>query len=820
MKNYVSLLILSILSLAGCTLSSQVNLPQDDQSPFVLALADPADGSTNGSILTIKGSVYHAQELSAGYVLYTLSTGGITNRLELGKGGQTLVSLYGQLSLTPGSSYYVWLSAQNIHGRQIQSTPSRIYISAQATNHVDTVPPVLGISAPTNLQRVGSSLTVNGTVTDTDSGVQSVFVSLNDGPYVSATLNGINWSRNLSLIQGGNNTLKIYARDIAGNNSDIQTRTVVLDNAVPSVNITSPQHGLITNASVLNISGTASVTGSTLSGVWVKINSGSWQNAEGTLSWSRTLGLTEGWNTLQALAVAENGYSNTSSAIQVRLDSMRPLVSVTAPVNGSSLSGNVSFSGTASDSGSGLVAVCYRLNSGSWKTAAGTNNWSALTNLQPGSYQAQFFALDLALNSSLTSTVSFTVTNNSIPAPETAASPAGGDFYASSVSVTLSLTGSGITAARYTTDGSDPALGGQTFTHGQVLVLGSSLAADQSLSLRLYAANSSGFDTASYTFTKRSGDIKPYITNPTLGKYVNSGTVLINGQKGGSEWTDDMLIALDFANDDPRSLGDNWTMHETPWDITHLYACWDDNNLYLGWQYVDTTDIYDPSNAGSSSGTKVHQMNLLQLLIIDTIQGQGATHCMWNKNGGEPYFGGSDLPEFQVYVAGNLWQGYISEAVNGEFVVDDDGTYYQKFVQNPAQGTTVGTAVGTRGIEIAWITTCVPEKLWGVDDADKALADPINPADIKDFNTMGHDKSRDTFYEMKIPFTALGITRAYLESNGIGVKLGQGEYSCMDTIPQDLATSDTPGVTQSNSPNEWEDEDLLTTPFARIGKSK
>ena len=48
------------------------------------------------------------------------------------------------------------------------------------------------------------------------------------------------------------------------------------------------------------------------------------------------------------------------------------------------------------------------------------------------------------------------------------------------------------------------------------------------------------------------------------------GTMTIDGSPSG--WTDEHLIALDMANDDPRSLGDNWTMHEAPIDLTHMWA--------------------------------------------------------------------------------------------------------------------------------------------------------------------------------------------------------------------------------------------------------
>ncbi|MMZ69001.1 hypothetical protein D1872_317560 [compost metagenome] len=95
-------------------------------------------------------------------------------------------------------------------------------------------------------------------------------------------------------------------------------------------------------------------------------------------------------------------------------------------------------------------------------------------------------------------------------------------------------------------------------------------------------------------------------------------------------------------------------------------------------------------------------------------------------------------------------------------------------------------------------------------------ADDVNdPAKLIEFLSLGHDVNRDTFYEARIPLSELG--NPDLENVGIGVMLHQGEFSPMDTLPNDPATLDTIGVSESNSPLEWADIDLLTAPFARIG---
>ena len=87
----------------------------------------------------------------------------------------------------------------------------------------------------------------------------------------------------------------------------------------------------------------------------------------------------------------------------------------------------------------------------------------------------------------------------------------------------------------------------------------------------------------------------------------------------------------------------------------------------------------------------------------------------------------------------------------------------------------------------------------------------------RNFLSEGHSTSRDSFYEISIPLSAIGLTRAQLESSGIGVMLSAGSESGMDSIPNDSATTDTPGVESYNSSFEWGDADSYTVPFARIG---
>ncbi|MEX1045411.1 MAG: alpha-amylase family glycosyl hydrolase [Chthoniobacterales bacterium] len=387
-------------------------------------------------------------------------------------------------------------------------------------------------------------------------------------------------------------------------------------------------------------------------------------------------------------------------------------------------------------------------------------------------------------------------------APVASHSPANTTTSAASLQVTLAATDNNDPAPRifYTLDDSDPTTASPMYSLA--------LQITQSSTLRYFAVdaqgNASGVSTVEVRVGQRQnfGPDKPYSTNPTLGQAVPNGSIVIDGANTANEWTDDKLIALGMANDDPRSLGSNWTMHEAPINLTHMWAAWDDTHLYLAWQYVDVTDVIDPSNAGGAGGSRIGSNDgILQWIALDTDPATGAAKDVWRKNQGEDLWNGANKPNYQIYLAGSLWQGFVSRAVNGVFALDDGGTNY----------FTIAAANITAGKGATFTGT----SLWGVGDADdRRVANAPN----RNFLSEGHNTARDSFYEIKIPLEFLGVTRAQLENQGIGVMIGAGSNSLVDVLPQDDgATLDTQGVEAWNSPLEWGDIDSITVPFARIG---
>lgn len=107
------------------------------------------------------------------------------------------------------------------------------------TYKIDTVPPTLNITAPTEgLITATAALTVAGTTNDATSSPVTVKVKLNgtDQGAVTVASNGT-FSKTVQLADGSN-TIVVTATDAAGQETSV-TRTVKLDSSVPSITAAS-----------------------------------------------------------------------------------------------------------------------------------------------------------------------------------------------------------------------------------------------------------------------------------------------------------------------------------------------------------------------------------------------------------------------------------------------------------------------------------------------------------------------------------------------------------------------------------------------------
>lgn len=114
------------------------------------------------------------------------------------------------------------------------ATASRTFIT-------DTVAPTLNVTNPptSGEYTANQSLTVQGSTSDSTSGVPTITIKLNGADQGTVTVSDNNFSKAVALRQG-ENTIVVTATDKAGKTTTI-TRTIILDTSAPviaSVNIT------------------------------------------------------------------------------------------------------------------------------------------------------------------------------------------------------------------------------------------------------------------------------------------------------------------------------------------------------------------------------------------------------------------------------------------------------------------------------------------------------------------------------------------------------------------------------------------------------
>ena len=387
--------------------------------------------------------------------------------------------------------------------------------------------------------------------------------------------------------------------------------------------------------------------------------------------------------------------------------------------------------------------------------------------------------------------------------------------------VNVKITTSKATSASYKIDnGSAVSFSGET-----TVTIGEGVSVGTSTTISVIATNEYGTTNQSITLTKKEssqggggsdGSTTPaetgkYATNPN-GKVGKKASITIDGD--ASDWSDDMLIAQGAAWD----VANHWKGgHENcVLDTYSLYGAWDDDNLYIGWQMVNTTDTWARSGDGPlSDGGRVLDVPLILALSIDNNSTK-----MSNKNtSGNPIWGQKMGLEFTTHVDRLLYMsgkpGLGKPAMFS--AVDEQGnTNYTDGMVDFKSG----------GIEYKMATTCITDSIIGLNSSDDPQDCYNDGADWVDYKTFqgsagNHDTKYDSFYEIKIPLDTLGIDSSYLTNNGIGAMLvaTRGE-SALDCIPHDPSMLDNVTGDYSADPStsaEKDDVDNITVPFAKIG---
>lgn len=411
------------------------------------------------------------------------------------------------------------------------------------------------------------------------------------------------------------------------------------------------------------------------------------------------------------------------------------------------------------------------------------------------------------------------VTFGSAPVPTkpvVSASPASGTTFTDDVTVTLSV--SPAATVYYTIDGSQPSQSSTKYSAPFKLT--------STTTVKAFGVTSDGTqgDVASFTYTKSDGPgpqppvpgnnliTDYYKVNPD-GKVGTQKTIHMSfsDQKSTtalSNWTENELIAQGVARDVSQAFRG---LHERPIvDSYAIYAAYDNDNLYLGVQFVYT--VWDLGGEGKQPGeSKPYNMDGHMCWAFDLDPNKSfdgyinGTGPIWNeKQKGAKFDNGVDA----------VWMGSTKAGVGtpGFFIPTPDGhASYDAAYCKSIPGRYYGYADGL-----------LPsiQHIWGQEfgSSPEALKGNTGFVDIRG----DIDDSAHTFYEWTFPLSVLGVTADYIRNNGIGVMyldkygtspVGGTPYdpSYFDNVMDEYSYGD-------NTSAEKEDEDIITYAPARVGK--
>ena len=258
-------------------------------------------------------------------------------------------------------------------------------------NSLDNILPTVTINSPLNNGTVVGMVLVTGTAHDSDGEVYHVEVSIDRGSWVTVT-GTANWTFQWDTTLENNGMCKISAQSYDGiDYSNVTSIDVMVDNTQqntpPMINITYPSDGDMV-ANLTTIMGFAYDSDDDPLNITLRIDGGNWEPV-GTFMAPPYIGWSYLWNTSlvangdHTLTVqAHDGRNSTQVSLTVIVVNLNPqvnalpMVNITAPLDGTFVTGTVSIMGTASDIDGVIQMVEIRVNDGPWNLAIGTSVWS------------------------------------------------------------------------------------------------------------------------------------------------------------------------------------------------------------------------------------------------------------------------------------------------------------------------------------------------------------------------------------------------------------------------------------------------------------
>ncbi len=393
----------------------------------------------------------------------------------------------------------------------------------------------------------------------------------------------------------------------------------------------------------------------------------------------------------------------------------------------------------------------------------------------------------------------------------------GSSTFSESVTVKLTATPAGSTIY-YTDNGQNPT------TSSTKYVTDFTLTATTTIKAMAVGADGTQGDVATFTYTKSSNpgpDPVPgnnlitdyYKVNPN-GQYGSQKTINVSGHpatRALSNWKPEDLIAQGVARDVCQAFRGT---HERPViDSYALYAAYDNQNLYLGVQFVYT--VWDAGGEGKQPGeSKPYNSGMHLVLAFDLDPAKsfdgyiGGTGPIWNETQkGAKFNNGVDHVMMLSTKPG-----------------DNNFTWFKPTPDGHASYDPEYCIAKPEGVQYGYADGLLPsiDHIWG--QAEFGYDPELLKGNAGFVDLKGEvAESAHTFYEFKIPLSLLGCTDDYIRTNGIGVMfIDKYGTSPVGGTPYDPSYFDDPFSEYSygdNTSAEKEDEDIITYKPARIGKA-
>ncbi len=252
-------------------------------------------------------------------------------------------------------------------------------VTLNVTLTLDTLPPAIEVTTPVHNSYVNTAqIVVSGTVTELHPStfrVNDTEVPLTDGAF----------SLDAFSLTNGINVIRLQAEDLAGNSSTVSV-FVTLDITPPTVSISTPVAGSLTNTTPITVIGSANepIIAATIGGTEAQVTGSSFSLGAFTLS--------EGTNTIIAEVTDRAGNTGTGS-IEATLDTQAPAVSLQAPATAAAGANVIIATNVSDNKGLSLLEIF----------ANGTPLWSSTLNAALSSSNSISLTLspDLALSSTV-----------------------------------------------------------------------------------------------------------------------------------------------------------------------------------------------------------------------------------------------------------------------------------------------------------------------------------------------------------------------------------------------------------------------------------